>query len=51
LRTNSSPAFIVSTPPILLSIGHIGGALIHLLLIGAAVVLIVNLLGGRRTIA
>jgi hypothetical protein len=30
-------------------ITHIGGALIHLLLVFAAVVLIVNLLGGRRT--
>jgi hypothetical protein len=29
-------------------IGHIGGGLIHLLLVVAAVVLLVNLLSGRR---
>jgi len=28
---------------------HIGGALIHLLLVVGLVVLIINLLGGRRT--
>jgi hypothetical protein len=31
-------------------IGHVGGALIHLLLVVAAVVLIINLLSGRRTV-
>jgi len=30
---------------------HIGGSLIHLLLVGALVLLIVNLLTGRRTLA
>jgi hypothetical protein len=27
---------------------HVGGALIHLLLVGALVVLVINLVGGRR---
>ncbi len=31
-------------------IGHIGGSLIHLLLVVAAIVLIFNLIGGRRTV-
>ena len=31
-------------------IAHVGGALIHLLLIIAAVVLILNLIGGRRVV-
>lgn len=31
-------------------VGHIGGGLIHLLLVIAAVVLIINLLSGRRTV-
>ena len=31
-------------------IGHIGGGLIHLLLVVAAVVLIIQLITGRRTI-
>jgi len=31
-------------------IGHFGGALIHLLLVIAVVVLIVNLISGRRTL-
>ena len=30
-------------------IGHIGGGLIHLLLIVAAIVLVINLLSGRRS--
>jgi hypothetical protein len=32
-------------------IAHLGGALIHLLLVVAAIVLIINLLTGRRTLA
>jgi hypothetical protein len=32
-------------------IAHIGGVLIHLLLVLALVVLIINLLGGRRPVA
>ncbi|HTK39664.1 MAG TPA: lmo0937 family membrane protein [Patescibacteria group bacterium] len=31
-------------------IGHIGGGLIHLLLIIAAIVLVYNLIAGRRTV-
>ena len=31
-------------------ISHVGGALIHLLLIVAVVVLLINLLGGRRVV-
>jgi hypothetical protein len=31
-------------------IGHFGGGLIHILLIIAAIVLLVNLLSGRRTV-
>ena len=31
-------------------IGHIGGGLIHLLLVVAAVVLLIQLLSGRRTV-
>jgi hypothetical protein len=31
-------------------IGHFGGALIHLLLVVAVVVLIVNLISGRRSL-
>ena len=31
-------------------IGHIGGGLIHILLVVAAIVLIYNLVSGRRTI-
>jgi hypothetical protein len=31
-------------------IGHIGGGLIHLLLVVAVVVLIINLISGRRTL-
>ena len=31
-------------------IGHFGGALIHLLLVIAVVILIVNLISGRRTL-
>jgi hypothetical protein len=30
-------------------IGHVGGGLIHLLLIVAAIVLVINLLSGRRS--
>jgi Family of unknown function (DUF5670) len=30
-------------------IGHIGGGLIHLLLVVAAIVLVINLLSGRRS--
>jgi hypothetical protein len=30
-------------------LGHIGGALIHLLLVVAAIVLVFNLISGRRT--
>ena len=32
-------------------IAHIGGGLIHLLLVVAAVVLVINLLSGRRGVA
>ena len=32
-------------------IAHIGGGLIHLLLVIAAIVLVINLLSGRRTVA
>ena len=32
-------------------VGHIGGGLIHLLLVIAAIVVVINLLSGRRTIA
>jgi hypothetical protein len=31
-------------------IGHIGGGLIHLLLVVAAIVLVINLLTGRRAV-
>jgi hypothetical protein len=31
-------------------IGHIGGGLIHILLVVAAIVLIYNLVSGRRTV-
>jgi len=31
-------------------IGHVGGGLIHLLLVVAAVILVFNLLTGRRTL-
>ena len=31
-------------------LGHFGGGLIHLLLLIAAIVLVVNLLSGRRTV-
>jgi hypothetical protein len=31
-------------------IGHIGGGLIHLLLVVAAIVLVINLVSGRRTV-
>ena len=31
-------------------IGHVGGSLIHLLLVLALVVFIVNILSGRRTV-
>jgi hypothetical protein len=31
-------------------VGHIGGSLIHLLLVVALVVLVINLLTGRRTV-
>jgi hypothetical protein len=31
-------------------IGHIGGGLIHLLLVLALVVFIINIVGGRRTV-
>lgn len=31
-------------------LGHIGGALIHLLLVVAAIVLVFNLISGRRTV-
>ena len=31
-------------------IGSVGGSLIHLLLVIAAVILVLNLLGGRRTV-
>ena len=31
-------------------IGHVGGGLIHLLLVVAAIVLIANLIGGRRRV-
>jgi uncharacterized protein DUF5670 len=31
-------------------IGHVGGGLIHLLLVVAAVVLVINLLTGRRAV-
>lgn len=31
-------------------IGHVGGSLIHILLVIAAIVLIFNLVSGRRTI-
>jgi hypothetical protein len=30
-------------------IGHVGGSLIHLLLVIAVIVLIINLVSGRRT--
>ena len=31
-------------------IGHFGGALIHLLLVAALVIFVINLLSGRRTV-
>jgi hypothetical protein len=31
-------------------LGHIGGGLIHLLLVVAAIVLVINLLSGRRAV-
>jgi hypothetical protein len=31
-------------------IGHVGGGLIHILLVIAAIVLVVNLLSGRRSV-
>lgn len=31
-------------------VGHVGGSLIHLLLVIAAVVLVINLLSGRRAV-
>ncbi len=31
-------------------IGHVGGGLIHLLLVVAAIVLVINLVSGRRTV-
>lgn len=31
-------------------IGHIGGGLIHILLVVAAIVLVINLVSGRRTV-
>jgi hypothetical protein len=31
-------------------VGHVGGGLIHLLLVVAAVVLVINLLSGRRAV-
>jgi hypothetical protein len=31
-------------------IGHVGGGLIHLLLVVAAIVLVINLLSGRRAV-
>lgn len=31
-------------------IGHIGGGLIHILLVAAVIVLVINLVSGRRTI-
>jgi hypothetical protein len=31
-------------------LGHIGGGLIHLLLVIAAIVLVINLLSGRRAV-
>jgi uncharacterized protein DUF5670 len=36
------------TQPKETSIGHVGGALIHLLLVIAIVVLVINLIQGRR---
>lgn len=32
------------------ALGHVGGSLIHILLVVAAVILIINLLQGRRTL-
>jgi hypothetical protein len=31
-------------------LGHIGGGMIHLLLVIAAIVLVINLVSGRRTV-
>jgi hypothetical protein len=31
-------------------LGHVGGGMIHLLLIIAAIVLVINLVSGRRTV-
>jgi hypothetical protein len=31
-------------------LGHVGGGMIHLLLVIAAIVLIINLVSGRRTV-
>jgi Family of unknown function (DUF5670) len=31
-------------------LGHVGGGMIHLLLVIAAIVLVINLVSGRRTI-
>ena len=31
-------------------IGHVGGGMIHLLLVIAAIVLVINLVSGRRTV-
>ena len=31
-------------------IGHVGGGMIHLLLVVAAIVLVINLVSGRRTV-
>jgi hypothetical protein len=31
-------------------LGHVGGGMIHLLLVIAAIVLVINLMSGRRTV-
>jgi hypothetical protein len=31
-------------------LGHVGGGMIHLLLVIAAIVLVINLVSGRRTV-
>jgi hypothetical protein len=31
-------------------LGHVGGGMIHLLLVVAAIVLVINLVSGRRTV-
>ncbi len=31
-------------------LGHVGGGMIHLLLVGAAIVLVINLVSGRRSV-